>query len=111
MHARASHDLGMPLALAVIVTLICSAAADALACRWHQARELGAVGRGVLVGVALEAIQWVPALLAIDAIGDAAGMAAIVVASLAGSAIGSVWGFRRPEPVVHDCKTCAKLAG
>lgn len=106
----------MPIALAVAVTFICAAASDELACRWQSARERRAVARGVWLALAIEAIGWVPTLLAIDPIldRDAGALAWIVAASLAGSAVGSARGFLAEpgrEPDVRASNVRANLDG
>src|SRR5262245_27111569 len=105
----------MPLTVAVLVTFICAAAGDELACRWHAARERRRVARGAAIAVMIELIGWVPALLAIDAIGEPVALAWIVIASVAGSVVGSIRGFSArdelPRAIVHTSKSRANLDG
>ena len=84
-------------ALALLAVFASSAALDWLGCLWHRARERRAYAHGAAVAALLELVQWAPVFLALD---GAASLLSVMVASVAGSVVGSLLGFRAAEPAV-----------
>lgn len=82
-------------ALALLAVFASSAALDWLGCLWHRARERRAYAHGAAVAALLELVQWAPVFLALD---GAASLLSVMVASVAGSVVGSLLGFRAAEP-------------
>lgn len=78
--------------LALALVFACACTNDVLACAWHRAREDRARARGAALAALLELVQWFPVLLALDA---RVGIYDVITASVAGSMIGSMIGFRR----------------
>lgn len=78
-------------ALALALAFATSAASDALACAWHRARERRAYAKGASLAGVGELVQWTPVLLALEA---NVPVAHVVIACVAGSIVGSAWGFR-----------------
>lgn len=76
---------------ALLVVFAAAAAVDWLNCLWLRARDRGARGAGVWWAVVLEASQWAPIALALD---DRLPIGPTIAASIAGSAVGSLLGFR-----------------
>lgn len=76
--------------VAFVVLVALAAVADVLSIAWHRARERAAVGRTVALSVALEALNAIPFAAAL-----AADDWRLLVAGVAGSALGTWWGMRR----------------
>lgn len=64
-------------------------ASDWLSCVWHRAREQRKVYLGALVAALMESLTWLPLWFAIEW-----NDFRILIVSVLGSAVGSIWGFR-----------------
>lgn len=76
----------------VAIVFVLGALSDWLTVLWHRKREDGAVAGAVFLSSCLEALSWLPVWLAITWEDWR-----IVVASVAGSALGTAIGMRRPR--------------
>lgn len=94
----------MPTLAALLAVFASSAALDWLGCLWHRARERRAYAHGAAVAALLELVQWAPVFLALD---GAAPLPAVMGASVAGSVVGSVLGFRAADPPVPVARVIA----
>lgn len=87
-------------ALVFLLVFAASAASDTLAIAWHDARERGGVLLGTMLAMALEALSWAPAIVAIE-ISDSR----YLVAAVLGAGVANARGLRR----YRRRKDCAKL--
>lgn len=77
-------------ALAFLGLVALAAVLDVLTLAWHRAREAGARGRTVVIGVGHEIAASVPLVVAIEL-----GAWWPILAGVIGSVIGTTWGMRR----------------
>lgn len=81
------------IALEFLGLAILAAVLDVTTFAWHRARERGARGRTVALGVAHELLGAVPFMIAIEL-----GTWWPLAASVVGSIVGSTWAMRRATP-------------
>lgn len=87
-------------ALACVVWFCIAATSDWLSVAWHDAREKRHARRSAHLAVALEAVTWAPLLLVFET-----GYWSVIVASLAGSWVGSYVAVRRlPLPEIPEAR-------
>jgi hypothetical protein len=74
-----------------LVVFVSAALQDRLACAWYDARDRGDRRGGVLIGLLLEALGWLPLVVTLDGL----DIRVAIFCSLAGTAVGTTLGLRR----------------